>query len=172
MKALFPLLLLTLTALFLSMISSNFFVLPWISFPLISILLAVLLFSRKTLYTWMFIVGFFGESISPFPPFVYLAAILVTVWGADVFVRYFVSKRTFLGAGLTGVVGTLLFEISIYIFAKLGSGAGIGWIPVLDYSYFISIGGRMIATVTLLGVLFFILQRFSPSVRGTILTYR
>lgn len=138
--------------------------------PLASVLLLVLISNQRNALLWVIVLGLVLETFSPFPIFTYFIALLCTFILLRVFVKSFVSNQTFFGALTASAFGVFIFEAGIYAFSRLGVLLSAGWVPTISYVYFQFILTRLVLTTLLVVVVFLFLQRFSPKIRGVMIS--
>lgn len=137
----------------------------------ISILL-LLLASPRVALVFTLIAGFVLEALSPYPPFTYLLAILAAFIILRIFVRNVVSHRTLWGGLITAVVGTILLQTLLFVFAWFSSRIASGWVPILYLQYWPFLFWRTIITTILVSVAILIFQQLSPKIRGVLIEPR
>ena len=140
-----------------------------INFLLISALFVLITTGARQAYVWTLIAGVVLETISPFPSFVSMATLLFTVFCAHFLIKNYLSHRTFLGIIPGAVLASLIYEISTFLFSRLVNLIFRGFTPALDFSYGIFMVLRLLWTTLVFAILFLIVQRLFPRVRGTLL---
>lgn len=153
-------------AIVVAMIIISFTASLTVSFIIASIVLGTLILRRSVGLIWTLLLGILMETISPFPPLAYLAATLLTFGFLRILIINAVSRYTIFGVVASGLSAVLIFEVSIYLFALLGSAVASGWIPVLTRAYLTFVAIRMISTALVVTVIFTGIRRFSPWLRG------
>lgn len=135
---------------------------------ILSVILVLLFAPWRYALLWVSIVGILTELHSPFVPLTFFAALLVTALLTRRFLVSIVTHRTLLGVLAAGFFSTTLFELLLWLFARVGAAVAEGWVPYIDRSFVFFVIGRVLWTTMLLALLFLITQRFSPKVRGVI----
>ena len=134
-----------------------------------AIILLILLASPRSALIWTLIFGALLETVSPYPVFVYFAALIMAFFILRIFVRNVISHRTLWGAALTATFGSALLHALLFVFAWLGQQISAGWAPALQLAYFSYLIQNTLTVVLLVTFVFFIAQRFSPKVRGVLI---
>lgn len=135
-------------------------------------ILFLLLLTRppRAAFVWAVVSGLLIETISPFAPFSYLAALLITGYAARWFISSYVSHRTVWGALALTLAGSSVFEITLLITAGVGHFTASGWLPALSREYFIFVLQRVLWSTAVVGLVFAALQRLSPKARGVLVS--
>ncbi len=123
-------------------------------------------------FLWVAIAGLLYETVSPFPPFVFLISLIATLSMSTLILAKYVSHRTFFGAVVVGAIGGGLYEFFTFLFSRLGAMIGDGWIPAFDLHYAKFILMRTASTAIALGILTLLAKRASPGVRGVMITHQ
>lgn len=122
-------------------------------------------------FFWATIAGLLYETVSPFPPFVFLAALFSALSICAFILGKYVSHRTFFGAVVIGAIGGTLYELFTFLFSRVGKMLGDGWAPVFDAHYIKFVFIRALASALALGLLTLVAKRASPGIRGVMITH-
>lgn len=145
--------------------------LPFHSIVIVGLFLLMVLGTRRG-FLWGTIAGLLYETVSPLPPFVFLAALYATLGVCSLVLAKYVSHRTFFGTLVIGGVGGGLYEFFTFLFSYIGKVFGDGWMPVFDWHYVKFILLRMVFSALALGLLVLLAKRASPGVRGIMITHQ
>lgn len=138
---------------------------------IVSILL-LLLASPRTAFIFAIFAGLVLETVSPYPPFAYLLAILTAFGILRIFVRNVVSHRTLGGGLIIAASGTILWQLLLFVFAWLGSRISAGWVPTLHQGYWSFLFWRTAITAFLVAAIILITKQLSPKIRGVLIEPR
>ncbi|MBI2552593.1 hypothetical protein HYW17_04835 [Candidatus Uhrbacteria bacterium] len=146
---------------------------PYLNVPVLSLIVVRLIASRYFARVWAILVGLIVEINSPFPGLVYGVSVLAAYFFLEIYALHFVSRQTFLGVLICGLLTAAVAEATmlLLIFLKIGSPAG--WIPHLDWAYGISAlrqGALTSGAAAVIAV--FGIRRYSPRLRGTVIASR
>ena len=123
-------------------------------------------------FLWAALAGLLYETVSPFPPFTFFAALFATLGVSAFILAKYVSHRTFFGALVIGGIGGALYELFTFLFSHVGKITGDGWLPAWDWHYTKFILLRAVATAITLGILTLLAKQISPGVRGVMIAYQ
>ncbi len=161
---------LIILAFLFSIFSIAFFGRISISLPLLSILMLLFLATKSTVMIWTIVVGLTVEMVSPYPVFTYLFACITALVILRICMYYYLSHRTILSGAIAGGLGNLVFVLSIQGFSRLGSFFTDGWIPAFDREFFLSLLEQTIVMALAVVTLLAIFRRFSPRLRGVVIS--
>lgn len=145
--------------------------LPFHSIVIVGLFLLMVQGTRRG-FLWGAIAGLLYETVSPLPPFAFMAALFGTLGVCSLILANYVSHRTFFGALVIGGFGSVLYELFIFLFSRLGTYLGDGWIPVFDWHYTKFILLRTIFGALALGLFMLLAKLAFPGVRGVMITHQ
>lgn len=139
------------------------------SFPLLSILLLSFLVTKGAVIIWTAVVGLSFEMVSPYPAFTYLFSLLATVIILRICMHYYLSHRTILSAAVAGVLGMVIFAISLQALSRVSGFFTDGWIPAFDRSFALALAEQTVVMALGLAIVLAAVRHFSPGLRGVII---
>lgn len=128
--------------------------------------------SPSTSFFWAFGVGLAYAQVSPVSPLAYLLVFAAAYACMRAITGRYVSHRSFAGVIGVSCAGVFLFEALFYVAVKLSGSAHAFWAPEVNWFYVRFVLYRAIATAAATGIIYFLLQRFSPRLRGVLITHR
>ena len=142
----------------------------YLNAPLLLLIVMRLITSRYLARSLAIIVGLIVEMNSPFPGLSLGISILTAYFFMDMYALRFVSRQTFLGVFICGLLAIIVEHSTLILLTALGIGSSAGWMPNPDFAYWFNFFKRGILTaliaagITVIGV-----RRYSPRLRGIVI---
>ncbi len=145
--------------------------LSWLpfNFSIVSIVLATILGTRLVAWRWAFAVAVLSETVSPFPLLTTFAAMLLAFGVARYINQTYISHRAILGSSVLCAITFLIFELTIFLGARVTHAFSGGWVHVFSSSYFTFVILRTILSTIVCVALLILLRRISVRTRGTVI---
>lgn len=142
----------------------------YLNAPLLLLIVMRLIASRYLARGLAIVVGLIVEMNSPFPGLSLGISILAAYFFMDIYALRFVSRQTFLGVFICGLLTIIVAHGTLILLNVLGIGSSAEWVPSPDFAHWFNFFKRGILTVliaagiTVLGV-----RLYSPRLRGIVI---
>lgn len=142
----------------------------YLNAPLFLLIMARLIASRYFARNFAIIIGLIVEMNSPFSGLAHGVSVLAAYFFMDIYALRFVSRQTFLGVFICGLLTIMVAHGILVLLTALGIGSSVGWMPNQNFAHWFNFFTRGILTaLTAVGITVMGVRRYSPRLRGIII---